>query len=87
MHEISDEEDEKLWSEVEEIKMIKNKLLERSERVEEVGSCVEKKLENFSSRITKIKSDYEIFADGVRKEVSTAVKFKDQFKNNLSDIG
>lgn len=41
--------------------------MNRSDDIQEIGNNIDKKLESYSSRITKVKSDYEIFADATRK--------------------
>ena len=48
---------------------------------------IDSKIEAYSSRITKIKSDYELFTDSMRKEMSGVTKFKSSFSDKLSEMG
>ena len=66
---------------------IRDKILGRYAKIEEIGEAIDGKIEAYSSRITRIRSDYEIFADAMRKEVSGATKFKHSFGQKLEEVG
>ena len=53
--------------EIEKVKAIRDKILSRYKKIEELGSSIDYKIESYSSKITKIRSDYELFSEGMRK--------------------
>lgn len=51
------ERDQIIQREVEQIRETKQKILSRYDRIEELGSSIDDKLDAYSSKITRIKSD------------------------------
>lgn len=55
---MSDNRDEELQQEIDEIREIKQRLYDRSVVIEEIGNSIDQKIISYSSKISKIKSDY-----------------------------
>lgn len=59
--------EEERKNEIAEIKAIKEKIVSRYDKIEEIGRSIDNKIIDYSTKISRIKSDYELFAENMRK--------------------
>jgi chromosome segregation ATPase len=69
------------------IKEIFHTLESKFEYFEEMSKSINYTIENYSSKITKIRSDYELFTEAIKKDFSGITKFRDKLMDKLRDLG
>lgn len=65
----------------------RNKLFDRCEQVESIGTKIHHILSNYSSKFTKIKSDNELFQERVNKELEKLEELRTGMASNNKVIG